>query len=33
MRPLPGPLASWTDSREMPPLAAKSFRQLWKEGI
>src|SRR5215203_4393276 len=33
MRPLPGPLSAWTDSREMPPLAGKSFRQLWKEGI
>ena len=33
MRPLPGPLSAWTNSREMPPLAGKSFRQLWKEGI
>jgi L-lactate dehydrogenase complex protein LldF len=33
VRPLPGPLSAWTDSREMPPLAEKSFRQLWKEGI
>jgi L-lactate dehydrogenase complex protein LldF len=33
MRPLPGPSSAWTDSREMPPLAEKSFRELWKEGI
>ena len=33
VRPLPGPLGAWTGSREMPPLAEKSFRQLWKEGI
>jgi L-lactate dehydrogenase complex protein LldF len=33
MRSLPGPLGAWTDSREMPPLAEKSFRDLWKEGI
>jgi L-lactate dehydrogenase complex protein LldF len=33
VRPLPGPLRSWTNSREMPPLAEKSFRELWKEGI
>ncbi|HET7480472.1 MAG TPA: lactate utilization protein LutB domain-containing protein [Rubrobacteraceae bacterium] len=30
---MPGPMKGWTDSREMPPLAPRSFRELWKEGI
>jgi L-lactate dehydrogenase complex protein LldF len=33
VRPLPGPFGAWTDTRELPPMAEKSFRDLWKEGI
>jgi L-lactate dehydrogenase complex protein LldF len=31
--PLPGPTSPWTNSRDLPQLAEKSFRKLWKEGI
>ena len=33
VRPIPGPMSSWTNSRDLPPLAEKSFRERWKEGI
>jgi L-lactate dehydrogenase complex protein LldF len=28
---MPGPLSAWTDSRNFPPFAKRSFRELWQE--
>ena len=33
VRPVSGPMSGWTGSRDLPPLAKKSFRELWKEGL
>ncbi|MDQ3910496.1 MAG: LutB/LldF family L-lactate oxidation iron-sulfur protein [Actinomycetota bacterium] len=30
---LPAAVSGWTDTRDLPPLAKKPFRELWKEGI
>jgi L-lactate dehydrogenase complex protein LldF len=31
IRRLPGPLSAWTDVRDMPPVAAQTFREWWRE--
>jgi L-lactate dehydrogenase complex protein LldF len=31
IKKLPGPLSAWTDSRDFPALAPKSFSQRWRE--
>ncbi len=33
VRSIPDPLGAWMKSRDLPPLARKSFRERWKEGI
>ena len=31
IRRLPGPLSAWTEVRDMPPVAAQTFREWWRE--
>jgi hypothetical protein len=27
------PLGAWTDQRDAPPLASRSFKELWRAGL
>lgn len=33
IKSLPGPFAAWTNSRDFPPLAKHSFRDLWRQRV
>jgi L-lactate dehydrogenase complex protein LldF len=33
IKSMPGPFAAWTQSRDFPPLARRSFRDLWRERV
>jgi L-lactate dehydrogenase complex protein LldF len=33
IKALPGPFAAWTDTRNFPPFAKRSFREQWRERV
>ncbi|MFY9610056.1 MAG: LutB/LldF family L-lactate oxidation iron-sulfur protein [Blastocatellia bacterium] len=33
LKRLPPPFSAWTENRDFPPFAKKSFRQMWKDGM